>query len=49
MDFFINLAVVAAWFSVLFLGMMLLVWLAGLPRRRRERRDEARRRETLGG
>jgi hypothetical protein len=44
-EFFITAALFVAMFAALFLGVMLVVWLASLPRKRRERREEAARRE----
>ena len=48
-EFFITAALFVGLFGALFLGVVLVAWLTSLPGKRRERREEARRREMLGG
>jgi hypothetical protein len=45
-QFFITAALFIGLFAALFLGVMLVAWLTGLPRKRRERREEAARKGT---
>jgi hypothetical protein len=46
-EFFITAALFLGLFAALFLGVMLVTWLARLPSKRRERREETGRREEL--
>jgi len=48
-EFFVTAGLFLGLFAAVAVIAMLVAWLTGLPRQRRERREEARRHETLGG